>query len=195
MRLWITVLAAVALLSGCGLPGPMRHATPLGPWPETAPDGSPLTGTFEEGVSAGSEAAREPSTVGNYFGGVMTPFALPLCVIGATTFAVCMASGAPISSVTDEDEPPTPTRDRELPENAKSRTPAFLEGYDKGYSNTLAVRRRNAHAAGFWTTMGIVAIGAVYYSTLEPDGRRELLGREESATSGQRPRGATLLEF
>lgn len=204
MRAWIAVLTAVALTSG----GAFAHAQPREsePPPAVAPEGTALTGTFDEGLRLGEQQARESPVGGAFTLGFATLFILPVCAVGTTLVmvtaaGVCVPNG-PIdsskSSESEKAEEPKEPEERDLPADWRERTPEFLKGYDTAYEEIFYRRQKNAVAGGFWTAVAIVGASVLYYRSLEPNERRDLSRRGEFATSGSAstgPHGAVLVEF
>lgn len=185
---WIAVLTASAFLNGCFAHHPVMEPAP--PPPGTAPDGSPLTGTYDDGLRDG-EAAAEAKTVAGYvvLGAITAPL-IVLCIVAAAgggggggNVGSCGGGGSGGGTST-----------RVVPMDAGYRTDAYLSGYHEGYHNRLDQRQENAFLGGFLAglliTGGILAF--LYFDDAQRDRTEDELGNH--ATAAPR-RGAPLLEF
>ena len=191
---WVATIVATTFLSGCfAHEPPMMSAPP--PSPATAPDGTTLTGTFDEGVREGEEAAEGHSVAGYFVLGAITAPLVVLCIIGLANSkgggggGSCGGGGGGGSVGTGVVVVP-----QYLPANATYRTNDFVTGYNQGYEQRLDQRQGHAFAYGLVTGAAITIVGIVLW--VSQDNRQKKLENEAGnhASAGGR-RGQPLLEF
>ena len=185
---WIAVLTASAFLNGCFAHHPVMETAP--PAPGTAPDGSPLSGNYDDGLRDG-EAAAEAKTVAGYV--VLGAIAAPLLVLCIVAAAGGGGGGGNVGNCGGGGGGGGGSSTRVVPMDASYRTDAYLSGYHEGYNNRLDQRQENAFLGGFLAglliTGGILAF--LYFDDQQRDQTEDELGNH--ATAGRR--GGVLLEF
>lgn len=166
--------------------------------PTTSPEGAALSGTFDEGLQEGAEAAEDHSVAGYFVLGAVTAPLIVLCVIGLANSkgsgsggGGSCGSGGSSSSVGSG----VVIVPQYLPTNASYRTNDFVTGYNQGYESRLDERQGHAFAYGLVTGAAISIVGIVLY--ISEDNRRKELEQEAGnhATAGGRRRGGAIFEF
>jgi hypothetical protein len=183
---WIAALTATTFLSGCFSHQAPHHDGPPAAGPSAAPDGTALSGSYDDGAREG-EAAAEGEVVAHYFvlGAVTAPL-IVLCIIGLANSkggggggcgsgGTVAAGGATVAP-------------RYLPPNASYRSPEFNDGYNQAYESRLNQRQGTAFGFGFLTGAVISAVGIGIY--LSQENNRDNVEDEagQHMTAGGRPR-------
>ena len=159
--------------------------------PGASPDGTALSGTFDEGLREGEEAAEGHSVAGYFVLGAVTAPLVVLCVIGLANSkgdsGGCGGGGGSVATG-------VVVAPQYLPSNASYRTNDFVTGYNQGYEQRLDQRQGHAFAYGLVTGAAITIVGIVLW--VSQDNRQKKLENEAGnhASAGGRRPGA-LFEF
>lgn len=170
------------------------HDGPPSAAPTTAPDGTPLSGTYDDGAREG-EVAAEQEVVAHYFvlGAVTAPL-IVLCIIGLANSkggsgGGCGSGGSSVAAGGAAVAP------RYLPENASYRSPEYIDGYNQAYETRLDQRQGTAFGFGFLTgaLLSAAAIGLYLMQENNRDKVENEAGQHMTAGGGRR--GGALFEF
>lgn len=183
---WVAALTATAFLSGCFSHHAPMHDGPPAAGPSAAPDGTPLSGSYDDGAREGEQAA-EGEVVAHYFvlGAVTAPL-IVLCVIGLANSkggsgGGCGGGGGSVAAGGVAVAP------RYLPPNAAYRSPEFNDGYNQAYESRLNQRQGTAFGFGFLTgaVLSALAIGLYLSQENNRDNVENEAGQHMTAGGGR----------
>ena len=208
---WIATITSVAFLStGCYL-GPRSSsnrpyyddverkvdaaaAAPV--QPGMSPDGTPLTGNYDDGIRMGEEAAEDANVAGYFALGFVTAPLVVLCIVALANSkggggGDCGGGGG--GSVGGGSGGAVVVAPTYVPIDASYRTNEYITGYNQGYESRLNQRQGSAFGFGFLTGAVVSAIGIGIWLSVENnrDKTEDEIGNH--ATSGGGKPG--LIEF
>jgi hypothetical protein len=196
---WIATLVSVAFLSsGCfshhreSMYDDLERkvdAPPAG----MSPDGTPLTGNYDDGVRDGELAAEDANVTGYFVLGAVTAPLVVLCIVAAASSkggggGDCGGGGGGVSTGGTA----VVVAPQYVPVDARYRTTEFVTGYNQGYETRLNQRQGTAFGFGFLTGAVISAIGVGIWLSME-NNREETEDEIGNHATSTRRRG--LIEF
>lgn len=192
---WVATVVATTFLSGCfAHEPPMMSAPP--PEATASPDGTALSGTFDDGIREGEEAAEDHTVAGYFVLGAITAPLIVLCIIGLANSKGGSGGGGGCGGGSSSSSvgPGVVVVPQYLPSNAQYRTNDYVTGYNQGYERRLDERQGHAFAYGLVTGAAITILGVVLW--VSQDNRQKQLENEAGnhASAGGR-RGGAVLEF
>ena len=162
--------------------------------PGMSPDGTPLSGNYDDGVREGEEAAEDANVAGYFALGVVTAPLVVLCIVALANSkggggGDCNGGGGGgVSSGGAVVVAP-----QYLPPDHQHRTTEFVTGYNQGYESRLNQRQGSAFGFGFLTGAVISAVGVGIWLSMENNREKTEDEIGNHATAGAGRRG--LIEF
>lgn len=196
---WISTIVSVAFLSsGCfshhreSMYDDLERSVEAPPT-GMSPDGTPLTGNYDDGLREGEEAAEDANVAGYFVLGAVTAPLVVLCIVAAANSkggggGDCGGGGGGVSTGGGTAMVVAP---QYVPPDARYRTTEFVTGYNQGYESRLNQRQGTAFGFGFLTGAVISAIGVGVWLSMENN--REETEEEIGNHSTSTRRG--LIEF